>query len=349
MKLPELDEKYLVDILLELLAIPSPTGFCDDAIKRVEKEFKGDKTVTTSWDLKGSMVADWAGKSDKTKRVITTHLDTLGAVVKQIKPNGRLRLTNLGGVIWNSVENESVTVFANDGRTFRGSLVLIKQSGHTYPKESRELPRTDENMEVRLDEMTFSEKETYDLGIRVGDFVAFDTRTEINNGFIRTRYHDDKACVACVLAAYKAIKKAGLKPSQRTYLHFANYEEVGHGGSRGSLPEDVAEVLAIDMGAMGEAQTTDEFHPSLCIKDASGPYHHGFSNKLRRIAEKHDIPYKTDTFNSYSSDAAAFWRTGGNAAVAIFGPGIDGSHSYERTHITSLVRTTQWLIAYMLD
>ncbi len=349
MKLPAVDEKYLQEILLDLLAIPSPTGFAEAAIKRVEDEFAGDKDVKVSYDRKGSMLAEWKGKTDEEPCAVTTHLDTLGAVVKQIKPNGRLRLTALGGVIWNGVENESVTVFRNDGKKFRGSLVLIKQSGHVYPKESRDLPRTDENMEVRLDEMTFSEKETYDLGIRVGDFVAFDTRTEINNGFIRSRYHDDKACVACVLAAYKAIRKAKLKPSRKTYLHFANYEEVGHGGSRGSFPEDLAELLAIDMGAMGEAQTTDEFHPTLCIKDASGPYHHGFSNKLRRIAEKHDIPYKTDTFLSYSSDAAAFWRTGGDAAVALFGPGIDGSHSYERTHMTSLVRTTQWIMAYLLD
>ena len=348
MKLPEINQQYLQDFLVGLLNIPSPTGFAEGAMLYCQDAVKDFPGITISRDRKGGMLATWQGKTSDPARAVTSHVDTLGAIVKEIKANGRLRLTNLGGVIWPSVENEGLTVFTTDGKQFRGSLVLTKASGHVYPKECRELPRNDETMEVRLDERTTSADETRKLGIEVGDFVAFDTRIEIHNGFIRSRYHDDKACVACVVAAVKAITEAGLQPAVNTYLHFSNYEEVGHGGSAG-IPEDAAELLAVDMAAIGEGQNSDEFHTSICIKDASGPYHHGFSQRLRRLADSYEIPYKVDTYHNYASDGSALWRAGGNIAIALIGPGIDGSHSYERAHMDGLLATTNWIMAYLLN
>jgi len=203
-------------------------------------------------------------------------------------------------------------------------------------------------MEVRLDERTTSVEETRALGIEVGDFVVFDPRVEITNGFVRSRHLDDKACVACILTAVKAIQDAGLTPAQTTYLHISNYEEAGHGAAAG-IPASVTELVTVDMAAIGSGQTSDEFHASLCVKDSGGPYHHGLSTRLRELAEKHGIAYKVDIYPYYGSDGEAFWRSGGDAAMALIGPGVDASHNYERTHLDALVGTTQWLTAYLLS
>ena len=210
-----------------------------------------------------------------------------------------------------------------------------------------ELKREDENMEVRLDMRSTSKEETAALGIQVGDFVAFDPRVEVVNGFIRSRHLDDKACVACLVAAVKTLHDAGMQPAQTTYLHISNYEEVGHGAAAG-IPPEVVELLAVDMAAVGDGQTSDEFHATLCVKDSGGPYHHAFSQRLLQLAEQAGISYVTDIYPYYGSDGEAYWRAGGDVELALIGPGVDASHNYERTHVEALLATTQWVVAYLL-
>jgi putative aminopeptidase FrvX len=171
---------------------------------------------------------------------------------------------------------------------------------------------------------------------------------EVVNDFVRSRHLDDKACVATMLAAVKALHDAGLKPAQNTTLHISNYEEVGHGAASG-FPADLAELVSLDMAAIGDGQTSDEYHATLCVKDSGGPYHHGLSQRLRQIADQHEIPYKVDIYPSYMSDGEAYWKAGGDVAVALIGPGVDASHSYERTHMDALVGTTNWILAYLLS
>jgi putative aminopeptidase FrvX len=217
-----------------------------------------------------------------------------------------------------------------------------------YGAKFTDTKREDETMEVRLDILTTSEEETRAVGIEVGDFVAFDPRVEITNGFVRSRHLDDKACVANLVAAIKALSEAGLKPQQTTTFHFSNYEEVGHGAAAG-FPSDLVELISVDMAAVGEGQSSDEFHATLCVKDSGGPYHHGLSNQLRALADQQEIPYKIDIYPFYGSDGEAYWRAGGDVAVALIGPGVDASHNYERTHTQALEATTNWIVAYLLS
>jgi putative aminopeptidase FrvX len=275
-------------------------------------------------------------------------VDTLGAMVKEIKGNGRLKLTKIGGYAWNTVEGEGATVFTAARETRRGALLLSKASGHIHGAAVNDTKREDDVMEIRLDERTASAEETRKLGIQVGDFVAFDPRVETRNGFIRSRHLDDKACVACIAAAFKALHAAGLHPAQTTTALITNYEEVGHGAATG-FPPAMTELVAVDMAAVGEGQTSSEFHASLCVKDSGGPYHHGLSQKLRRLADAENIAYKVDIYSYYGSDGEAYWRAGGDTAVALIGPGVDASHNYERTHLDALLATTQWILAYLLD
>ena len=117
--------------------------------------------------------------------------------------------------------------------------------------------------------------------------------------------------------------------------------------SMGLSATDVEELVTVDMAVVGKGQESDEFNATLCIKDGGGPYHFGLNNKLRALAEKYDIPYKTDVYVFYGSDGEAFWRAGGDVALALIGPGIDASHNYERTHTDGLIATTNWIMAYL--
>lgn len=347
-QLPAIDHKFLQEFLIELLNTPSPTGFTHMAIEVTQKALSPFKGIKTRITRKGGLVGTWAGEKNDTPRALTAHVDTLGAMVKEIKGNGRLKITRLGGLLLNGVETEGCTVYTNDGKTIRGSLMLNNSSAHVHGAKANETKRTEDAMEIRLDEKTSSAEETSKLSIEVGDYIAFDPRVEINNGFIRSRFLDDKAGVAAILAAVKTMTAAGLKPAQTTTLHISNYEEVGHGAAAG-FPDDLAELVTIDMAAIGAGQTSDEFHATLCLKDSGGPYHHGLSNHLRQLAEDHNIPYKTDIYPYYGSDGEAYWRAGGDVAVALIGPGVEASHNYERTHMDALIATTQWIMSYLLS
>jgi putative aminopeptidase FrvX len=257
-------------------------------------------------------------------------------------------LTKIGGYGWSSVEGEGCTVFIQSGETIRGSILLTKASGHVHGSKFNETKREDDTMEVRLDARTTSVDETTELGIQVGDFVALDPRVEVTNGFVRSRHLDDKACVANIATAVKALHDAGLKPAQTTTILISNYEEVGHGAATG-FPQDMVELVAVDMAAVGDGQTSDEFHATICVKDSGGPYHHGLSQKLRALADEFEIPYKVDIYPYYGSDGEAYWRAGGDVAVALIGPGVDASHNYERTHTEALEATTNWILAYLVN
>jgi putative aminopeptidase FrvX len=348
MSLPPVDSEFLLNFLSGLLNTPSPTGLAEPAIAFTEQALFDNPGLILTRTRKGALLATWLGKNSDEPRALTAHTDTLGAMVKQVKPNGRLLLTKIGGFAWNTVEGEGCTVHLSSGAKVRGSILFSMASSHVYNGKVNETKREDENMEVRLDARTTTMQETLALGIQVGDFISFDPRLEITNGFVRSRHLDDKACVACLVSAIHTMQQAGLQPARTTYFLISNYEEVGHGASAG-IPKEVSEVLSVDMAAVGEGQASDEFHATLCVKDSGGPYHHGLSQRLRQLADRHSIPYKVDIYPYYGSDGEAFWRSGGDAAVALIGPGVDASHNYERTHLEAILATTQWVVAYIIS
>jgi putative aminopeptidase FrvX len=347
MPLPKIDTKFLEKFLVGLLNSPSPTGYAEAAITFCEEHFAAHPELKVKRTRKGALLVTFPGEKSDAPRSLTAHVDTLGGMVKEIKSSGRLKLTQVGSFAWNSVEGEGCTVFTSGGKRIRGSILVDKASIHVYGKQL-DHKREDESMEVRLDEAVNTVDEVKTLGIRVGDFVVFDPRVEVVNGFIRSRHLDDKAGVACIATALKALLDAKKKPLQTTYFLISNYEEVGHGASAG-IPADVTELLVVDMAAIGEGQTSDEFHATLCVKDSGGPYHHDMSQRLRALAEKNEIPYKVDIYPHYGSDGEAFWNAGADVAVALIGPGVDASHHYERTHMDALTATTNWVLAYLLN
>lgn len=338
---------YLVRFLTDLLNTPSPTGDTDWAIGFVEQELQamGVDCVRT---LKGALVAQIDGLASHSPRALTAHVDTLGLMVSEIKASGRLKMTKLNGIVWPTVESEGVTVQTRDGRQYRGSIVFANGAAHNNAQVGK-ATRDEESLEVRIDERTRNVEETRLLGIEVGDQIYLDPRVEVTqSGYIRSRFLDDKACVACLVAAVKAIKEAGVTPAQSTTLLISNFEEVGHGG-RDGLPNNLAEYVVVDMSVVGEGRNGTEHNCSVCLKDSSGPYSKRLSEKLRSIADRRGIDVKPDVYPFYSSDGSMYWQTGGSAEVALIGPGVDTSHGYERTHTDALVDTAQLVAEYMIE
>ena len=347
------DMSPVVDLLIALLNTPSPTGYHGEAIAFMEARIEalGIPGVEIGRTRKGALVVTVPGAADDAPRAVSGHVDTLGAMVREVKSNGRLLLTPLGGYAWNAVESENVTVHCvRDGRRLRGTIQTVTPSVHTSA-DMRTGKRDPERMEVRLDARTSSGDETRALGIEVGDFVFFDPRVEVTEtGFIKSRHLDDKAGVAVMYGVLEALARERLTLAQRTTFFFSNYEEVGHGASAG-IPLDVAELLVIDMAASttGEHQNSDEYSVGICAKDTTGPYDLELRSKLTCLAEKHGIPFKIDTYPNYGSDGGAFLESGADVRVGLIGPGVDASHAYERTHRDSLEATMRLTLTYLLD
>ncbi len=346
-ELPSLDMEYIERILCELCRIPSPTGLTDAAIEYVRRELSALGVETRS-TRKGALLATLPGRGQGGARTLAAHVDTLGAIVAFIKDSGRLQLSQLGSYPWTALEGEYCTIHTESGHTYTGTIMVSAASSHVHGASTETMPRNAETIEVRLDARTESAVRTRELGIEVGDFVSLDPRTvTAGDGFIKSRHLDDKAAVACLLGAAKALN--GTLPAVTTHFFISNYEEVGHGAATG-IPVETEEVIAVDMAAIGAGkQTSDEFSVTICVKDGSGPYDHALSNRLRALARKYGIPYKVDLYRYYSSDASAAQRAGGDYRAALIGPGVDASHSFERTHRDALRATTDLCLAYMLE
>lgn len=346
--LPRIDGDRLLAITADLCRIPSPTGFTRAAVDEVTKRCE-EIGLQVRRTVKGSLVASFPGNGALAGggRMLSAHVDTLGAMVKEIKPSGRLRLTQLGGYDWSTIEGEYCTVHKRDGSSVSGTVLTTKASTHVHGKELTDLKRDQKSIEVRLDLDAVTGDDVRALGVSVGDYVSLDPRVVITgNGFIKSRHLDDKACVAILLGVAEAVVTGGGTLARPSYLYISTYEEVGHGTSAG-IPDGVTEVVAVDMAAVGEGQTSDEWSTTICMKDGSGPYDYDLSRQLISLAETHTLRHKVDIYTHYASDVSHALRAGYDIRGALVGPGVDGSHSYERLHRESLVETTKLLLAYL--
>ena len=332
-------------LLKKLVSIPSPSGNTNEVIRFVE-DFLTEIKVEHNRNRKGGLIATLPGKDNSQHRMLTAHVDTLGAMVKEIKSSGRLRIDLIGGFKFNSIEGEYCQIETGSGKKYTGTILMHQTSVHVY-KDAGKAERDQVNMEIRLDERVHNAEEVKALGIEVGDFVSFDPRVEITpSGFIKSRHLDDKASVAILLQLIKQIKEEKLELPYTTHFLISNNEEIGYGGNSNITPETV-EYLAVDMGAMGDGQSTDEYTVSICVKDASGPYNYELRKRLVRLAEANNVGYKLDIYPFYGSDASAAIRSGHDIVHGLIGPGIDSSHAFERTHQTSIENTGKLLYHYL--
>lgn len=339
------DQDYVLDLLLRLLSTPSPTGHTDRIVHLACDEFE---KLGISFELtrRGAIRANLQGKRKSPDRAIVAHLDTLGAMVRALKPNGRLEVIPIGH--WNArfAEGARVTLFT-DVRPYRGTILPLKASGHVYGPEIDAQPSGWEYLELRIDEESYSLQDLLRLGVHVGDFIAIDPQPEFsNNGYLNSRHLDDKAGVAILFGTAKAIVQSGLELPVDCHLLLTISEEVGSGASA-VLHQDVAEMVTIDNGTTAPGQSSSEFGATIAIADMTGPFDYHLTGRLIQLCKEFQIRHQRDVFRYYRSDSAAAVEAGNDLRTALVAFGIDASHGYERVHWNALESIIHLLTVYL--
>ena len=345
---------YIMETTQKLLAIPSPTGFTHKAAEFVMEELRqmGYEPKRT---VKGAVLTDLGGGCETTADqndgvegaiLLAAHMDTLGAMVEQIKGNGHLKLTRVGGLMPNNTEGENCHIHTRDGRVYDATFQLENPSVHVNG-EYADKKRSYDTMEAIVDELVSTKEEVEKLGIMNGDFVSFEPRTVVtDSGFIKSRFLDDKFSSCILLAFAKYLKEQKIEPKRHIYMMLTTYEEVGH-GCAASIPADVEEILCLDMGCVGDGLSCDETMVSICAKDSRGPYDYQVVSNLVKAAQENGIAYAVDVYPHYGSDADAALAAGYDVRHGLIGPGVFASHGYERSHRLGAENTFRLLCAYL--
>jgi peptidase M42 family hydrolase len=346
--LPEIDEPALVDLLLRLLRTPSPAGRTDTVMQLL-----GDELSSLPVDLavtrRGSLLARLPGEHEGARAVVA-HADTIGCMVRDLKPNGRLAVVPVGTHSARFSEGARVTILTDDAsRTYAGTILPLLASGHAFGDEIDTQPVGWPHVEVRVDERCRDGADLAALGIRVGDFVAIDSvPVVLDNGYINARHLDGKAGVAAALAALTALCTDGCRLPHGVHLLITIAEEVGQGASHG-LQEDVAEMVSLDNAVCAPGNHSIEDGVTIPMLDATGPFDYHLTRHLCRLCEAHGIPFARDVFRYYRSDVAAALEAGAETRAALVAFGVDASHGAERTHVASLVAVARLLCAHLLS
>ena len=327
-----------------LLEQDSPSGFTARAVDAAEAMAR-ELGLETRRSRKGNLTILVPGRDHSKTVGLCAHVDTLGLMVRSITGEGRLLITPIGGPLLPTLDGEYCRIYTRKGQVYTGTVLSLSPAAHVED-DARTRPRDDKNMAVRLDEVVYSKEDVEKLGIGVGDYVCYDPKTEVTpSGFIKSRFLDDKVSAACILTALKLMKDKGQKPRYDVEATFTVYEEVGHGGA--TFSAQLFELLAVDMGCIGEELSCTEEQVSICAKDSAGPFDYELVSRLITLSEVHGVDYAVDVYPHYSSDAAVAWKAGNDLPAALIGPGVHASHGMERTHWNGLKATIELIGLYL--
>lgn len=333
-----------ISFLEELLSINSPSGFTKNAIDFLRETIEsiGYETMTTP---KGNLIVQLDGKDRQQTRGLSAHVDTLGLMVRSINSDGTLALTKLGGPLTPTLDGEYCEIITRDGKVYTGTILSNSPSIHVF-KDASTKERDVDNLVVKIDERVKEEEDVQKFGIQNGDIIAYDPKVMVtDSGFIKSRFLDDKASVAILVSILKMLKEEGIVPTTNLKFIFSTYEEVGHGASW--IPEDITELLAVDMGCIGLDLDCTEYDVSICAKDSSGPYDYEMTTRLINFAKNKELDFAVDIYPMYGSDASAALSGGANIRAALIGPGVASSHGMERTHVDAIENTFKLIQEYI--
>lgn len=331
---------FIKEQLYTLTSIPSPSSFTTKVTDYLLSELSS-LGYSPERSNKGNVFVTLGGSGSPL--VLAAHVDTLGAMVRSIKENGRLRPTTIGGHQWSTADGENCTIHTRDGRVYTGVVLNKEPSSHVADQKTELI---EENMEILLDENVTSDQDTLALGIQTGDIIAMDPRTVVTeSGYIKSRFLDDKLSAAILLGLARAVREDAWKLNRKVSLLFTVYEEVGHGGS--VVPDDTEEMISVDMGCVGSDLGCTERMVSICAKDSGGPYNYDLITALSNLAKEKKLDYAIDVYPHYGSDVETTLRAGYDIRHGLIGPGVYASRNYERSHMDGVRNTFELLKAYV--
>lgn len=339
-----INKEFILSTAKEILEFDSPTGFCFEIIEKI-RNIVGSFGYSFELTNKGCGIITVNGVSNERVIGLSAHVDTLGAMVRSITSDGKLKFSLLGGPIVPTLDGEYCTIRTREGKKYTGTFLSTSPAAHVYEDSSSKI-REPKNMEIRIDENVFSKDDTLKLGICPGDFIFIDPKTTVTeSGFIKSRFIDDKGSVSCLLGLLELFNREKIIPKYTIKILISTYEEVGHGSSY--IPSDISEMIAVDMGCIGDDLSCTEYDVSICAKDSGGPYDCNMVTKLVNLAKDNNLKYVVDIYPMYGSDVGAALRGGNDIRGALIGPGVHASHGMERTHYSALENTIKLLYLYL--
>lgn len=342
----KIDREFILQTAKELLEMDSPSGFCNQIMKRIE-DFAEDFGYAFERNRKGNGIITIPGRSDEKVIGLCAHVDTLGTMVRSVTAEGMLKFTPIGGPIIATLDGEYCRIRTRSGKIYTGTYLSASASVHVY-EDAQSKERKPEHMVVRIDEEVRTKEDVIKLGIAPGDFIFIEPKPLVTeSGFLKSRFIDDKGSVACLIGLMKAFSEAGIRPQYTVKILISTYEEVGHGCAW--IPADITELIAVDMGCIGDDLSCTEYDVSICAKDSSGPYDFELTSRFVELAKERGLSYAVDIYPYYGSDASAALRAGNDIRCALIGPGVQASHGMERTHYRALENTVKLLGYYLQE
>ncbi|MEF2246390.1 peptidase M42 [Paenibacillus sp. IITD108] len=336
---------YMIDQFKKILSIDSISGDYEEI-----QEYITDQINKMGYEYellnKGGIIATLGGTNEAL--AITAHADTLGLMIKNVNKDGSISLTPIGRLPEYAVENENVRVKTHTRKIYTGTIRRKNSCIHVTPLDERSTVASySDNLVLYLDEPVANEKDVEALGILCGDIVSLEPRLVLtDNGYIKCRFLDDKINVAILLTYMHFLKKENQILKRKIYAYFSMHEEIMHGGACG-FPKDTEEILALDVGCVAPLQNSSEYKVTICAADSRFPYNRKSLKKLIDVANDHNISYTLDIFTpTYGTDADLALLAGYDVRHSLIGPGVVGTHSYERTHKLSLINTFDLLNSY---
>ena len=184
----------------EIMKIDSPSGYTEKVIEKLQSIVESLEYNTFKTN-KGNLIVEILGQEDENIG-ISAHVDTLGLMVRSIKSNGTLLFTTIGGPILPTLDGEYCKIYTRCGKVYTGTILSNSPAVHVFD-DARDAKRDVKNMHVKLDEIVKTADDVKKLGIMSGDFICFDPKTTITeNGFIKSRFLDDKLSAAIILSAF---------------------------------------------------------------------------------------------------------------------------------------------------
>ena len=334
----------LFDYCRRIFAVDSPSGYTANVMSLIRQIAEG-LGYSFALTRKGCAVITIEGRSAEKTVGLSAHVDTLGAMVRSVTSDGQLKFTPVGGPLLPTLDGEYCKIRTRSGETYTGTILSLSPAAHVYD-DSRSRPRDADNMAVRIDEKVKTAEDVKALGIEAGDYIFLDPKTTVTpSGFLKSRFIDDKGSVACLMTALKIMREENLVPEYRTRFFISAYEEVGHGASW--IPEDLSELVAVDMGCIGLDLNCTEYDVSICAKDSGGPYDYELTSRLVRLAKESGLSYAVDIYPFYGSDVGAALSAGHDIKGGLIGPGVHASHGMERTHAEGMENTIRLALLYL--
>ncbi|WP_315074921.1 M42 family metallopeptidase [uncultured Clostridium sp.] len=342
----DINKEYVLKTAKEILEYDSPTGFCFEIMNKI-KDIAEKLGYDFETNNKGCGIITVKGKSEDMVVGLSAHVDTLGTMVRSITSNGKLKFTVLGGPIVPTLDGEYCTIRTREGKKYTGTFLSTSPAAHVFDDSSSK-KRDPKNMEIRIDENVNSKEDVQKLGICPGDFVFIDPKTTItDSGFIKSRFIDDKGSVSCLIGLLELFSREKIVPKYTTKILISTYEEVGHGASY--IPNNITEMISVDMGCIGDDLSCSEYDVSICAKDSGGPYDYNMVTRLVNLAKENELKYAVDIYPFYGSDVGAALKGGNNLRGALIGPGVSASHGMERTHYSAFENTIKLLYLYLIN